>query len=71
MIAISEAFRNSADNQISLKPILANTSMHRLTFDKYLTSAIDDGLIEKDIIDRYKVTDEGIEYLMSHGIIDV
>ena len=70
MIAISEAFRNSAENQIYLKPILANTSMHRLTFDKYLTSAIDDGLIEEDIINRYKVTDKGIEYLILHGIID-
>lgn len=70
MMAVAKAFENNANETIYLKPILGNTNMHRLTFDRYLSKAIGDGLIAKDIIGRYGVTDKGIEYLVSHGIIE-
>lgn len=70
LIAIAKAFNESSDELIFLKSILKHTEMHRLTFDKYLSKAIDDKLIFKDSIDRYKVTDKGIEYLISHRIIE-
>ena len=70
MTAVSDAFKNNPDEVISLRPILTNTDMHRLTFDRYMSKAINEGLITKDLINRYGVTQKGIEYLISHGIID-
>lgn len=69
MMAIAEAFDNSTNELIYLKDMLKQNDMHRLTFDKYLSQVINDELVTKDRIDRYKVTDKGIEYLISHGII--
>ncbi len=71
MVAIAEAFNNSTDELIHLRDMLKYTDMHRLTFDKYLSIAINDKLMNKDSIDRYRVTNKGIEYLISHGIIEV
>lgn len=70
MVAVSEAFNSSADEYINLRAMLFNTSMHRLTFERYLSQAIDKGLVTKDIISRYRITPDGIEYLITHGIID-
>ncbi|RZB30419.1 MAG: hypothetical protein SRB1_02699 [Desulfobacteraceae bacterium Eth-SRB1] len=70
MTAVSEAFNNNPDEVISLKSMLVNTDMHRLTFDRYMSKAINEGLMIKDIINRYGITPKGIEYLISHGIIN-
>ena len=70
MTAVSEAFNNNSDEVISLKSMLVNTDMHRLTFDRYMSEAINEGLMTKDIISRYGITQKGIEYLISHGIIN-
>ncbi len=69
MLAVAKAFNDSTAELIYLRDMIKHTDMHRLTFDKYLSKAINDEFIIKDALDRYKVTDKGIEYLTSHGII--
>lgn len=70
MSIVSKAFSNTSDEEIYLSQILPYNKMHRLTFDKYLYKAIQEGLINKDTIKRYKVTEKGIEYLITHEIIE-
>jgi hypothetical protein len=71
MVAASIAFNSTADAYVSLSSMLNNTDMHRLTFDRYMSKAIDQGMMKKDIVNRYMITQDGIEYLIKHGIIDV
>lgn len=69
MKIIAEAFNNSTAEVIYLRNILPYSKMHRLTFNKYLLQAMNDGFISKDSIDRYRVTEKGLEYLILHEII--
>ena len=69
MKIIADAFNNSADEAIYLRDILPYSKMHRLTFTKYLLQSMNDGFISKDSIDRYRVTEKGLEYLILHEII--
>ncbi|KPH56643.1 toll/interleukin-1 receptor domain-containing protein [Pseudoalteromonas porphyrae] len=69
MLATSDAFNATAREVISLADLLKHTSMHRLTFERYLNHAVNDGLITKDVIARYGITSKGIEYLIEHGLI--
>lgn len=70
MKALASAFERSVDEYMFLKFILNKTDMHRLTFDRYLKEAISRGLVERDTLGRFRVTQDGIEYLVSHGIIN-
>lgn len=70
MKALASAFERSGDEYMFLKFILNKTDMHRLTFDRYLKEAISRGLVERDTLGRFRVTQDGIEYLVSHGIIN-
>ena len=70
MKALASAFSKSGDEYIFLKIILNHTDMHRLTFDRYLKEAVSKGLVKRDAMGRCHVTTDGIEYLVTHGIID-
>ncbi|MBB3060691.1 hypothetical protein [Microbulbifer rhizosphaerae] len=70
MQAIAKAFERNPDERIFLRSIVAQTGMHRLTLDRYLLTAQGDGLIDKDVLGRFGVTEKGIEYLISHNIIN-
>lgn len=70
MTTVAKAFNDSTDELIYLRQMLKHADMHRLTFDRYLLKAISEGLIIIDSIDRYKVTEKGIEYLITHKIIE-
>lgn len=70
MKALASAFEKSGDEYLFLKIILNHTDMHRLTFDRYLNEALGKGLVRRDAVGRCHVTADGVEYLVSHGIID-
>jgi hypothetical protein len=70
MKAVSMAFNSTADEYVSLSSMLQHSSMHRLTFERYLKIAEAEKLITKDLIARYSITSKGIEYLVTHGVID-
>jgi len=70
MASVAAVFNNSSKEKLYLADLLLYNKMHRLTFDRYLLKALKDELINKDSLSRYKVTEKGIEYLISHGIIE-
>ena len=70
MKAIAHAFENNPSEAIEIGIIMHKTEMHRLTLEKYLGQAENEGLISQDILNRYSVTDDGFEYLIHHGIIE-
>jgi len=70
MRILAKGLNNSTKEVINLEGILKDAGIDRLTFDKYLSKAIKDGLIKKYLGYRFSVTDKGIEYLISHKIIE-
>ena len=71
MMAVAASYDKSSVNYIFFNNLVPNTTMHRLTLDFYVTKAVEQGLIEWDSDITLKITQEGINYLISHGIIDV
>lgn len=71
MTVISALFENREQNFVRFKNIVDNVSLHRLTLDKYMEIAINQGLIrrssDKGLV---YITQEGINYLISHNIIE-
>jgi hypothetical protein len=70
MRTIADAFNNTSTETLSIANIFRYTSMHRLTLERYLISAIKDELLFKNTIGYYSVTGKGIEYLVEHSLID-
>lgn len=70
MRAFAAAFERSGDQYLFLKIIINHTTMHRLTFDRYLDIALKRGLVERWNMSKYRVTEEGITYMVAHSIID-
>ncbi|HIH0879894.1 TPA: toll/interleukin-1 receptor domain-containing protein [Vibrio cholerae] len=70
MVAVAAAFEREFDDTILAGRIMRYTDMHRLKLERYLHQACLDGLLDKDSIGRYKVTDNGFDYLVNHGIVD-
>jgi len=69
MTAVADAFENSSRNSLQIGFIMHKSEMHRLTLEKYLGQAENEGLISQDVLNRYSVTENGFEYLVHHGII--
>lgn len=69
MRAVADAYNSTANETLVIADIRVNTRMHRLTLERYLISALRDQLVTKDGIDRYKITEKGIEYLVAHDLI--
>jgi len=70
MTAISIAFAKNTSPYVLLPGILPQTKMHRLTFDKYIRVAKEEGLVTEPITNRFKVTEKGYEYLVAHNIVE-
>lgn len=70
MKAVSKCYEGHARKYVIFNCIVKSVSMHRLTLDRYITNAVDQGLIkwygEKALI----ISQDGVDYLISHGIID-
>ncbi len=70
MSAVADAFENNPRESIEIGIIMRKSEMHRLTLEKYLSQAENEGLISQDVLSRYSVTEDGFEYLVHHGIIE-
>lgn len=69
MTAFANAFQRSPRDYITMHEILPQTKMHRLTIDKYIRQAMNEGLISEKLSDWFIVTDKGYDYLVAHNII--
>lgn len=70
MKAVSACYERRKYDYIWFEGIVEIVSMHRLTIDRYLESAVEQGLIKWISTEQLKITKDGINYLISHGIID-
>ncbi len=55
---------------IRFECLVKTVSMHRLTLDRYLEKTKEQGLINWDTHHTLVITQDGIDYLISHGIIE-
>lgn len=69
MKAVADTYNRSLSPCILFGDLIKYTSMHRLTFDKYIHRAIDDGLIARNGIQIW-IEDKGLKYLEIHNIIE-
>ena len=76
MKAVASSYEESYEDEgtyeefTRLRRIVPKVSMHRLTLDIYVKKAINDGLITRGAGDTIAITDKGLEYLVSHSIIE-
>ena len=70
MKAVAICYEKRAYEYIWFKDIVKAVSMHRLTLDGYLSSAVEQHLIVWDNDETLVIQDEGVKYLIAHGIID-
>ena len=70
MVVLSKAFEKSQYDDLSIGEIKNFSDMHRLKLERYLSQAESMGLVKSDILNKYSVTSDGYDYLVSHGIID-
>lgn len=69
MKAVADTYNQSSNPHIWFGDLIKHTSMHRLTFDKYVQRAIEEGLIARSGIQIW-IQDEGLKYLEVHSIIE-
>ncbi len=69
MIAVSNCYENWEFNSILKTAVIHQVTMHRLTLDRYIKQAVQQGLLATIRDNRLMITDDGIEYLVAHGII--
>jgi len=69
MIAIAGAFEKSTRDSVNLREIMPWTTIHRLTFDKYIRLALTEGLLQETLSSYYQVTEAGFDYLVAHNIV--
>lgn len=70
MAAIAVAFKDSPYDDLAIGQIRNFTDIHRLKLERYLSQAETEGLVERNLINKYSVTNDGFDYLVSHGVID-
>jgi len=71
MKAVTKCYEGSSKKYIPFHCIVKSVSMHRLTLDRYLKNAVDQGLINWYGNTALIISQDGIDYLVSHGVIDV
>lgn len=69
MKAFASAFEKLTREYVTMNDLVPRINIHRLTFDKYLRQAMEDGLIYEKLPNLYCVSDLGFEYLTAHNII--
>jgi len=70
MLAISKAYNSTSDPYIFFSALKRNSTMHRLTLDRYIKEAEQLGLIERYRHKLIYVTSKGSDYLVENGIIE-
>lgn len=70
MKVVSECYKGCSEEYIWFQDVVKLITMHRLSLDRYLNSAIEQGLLKRGMINNIYITESGINYLVSHGIID-
>lgn len=72
MDAFAKAFENNPKSYVTMSELLLHTNkLHRLTFDKFLNVALQNGLIARTpgSTSRFFVTGKGYGYLIAHNLI--
>jgi len=70
MKAVSVCYDRREYDHIWYKSLIKSASMHRFTLDRYLDTAVEQGLIVRSGKEgMLTITKSGINYLFSHGII--
>jgi len=70
MIAIAKTYEASVETYILFRTLLKNSSMQRLTLDRYLNEAELQGLIDRSRHSTVVLTSKGSDYLVAKGIIE-
>lgn len=70
MKAVAKAYEGWPHSWVKYGSIVKNTTMHRLTLDKYFSIAEEEGLVKWYTTKSIEITGSGINYLMSKGIVD-
>jgi predicted transcriptional regulator len=70
MKSIATAFENSTYDGLNVTQIANFTNIHRLKLEHYLEQAKSEGLVSKNLVNQFKVTPDGFDYLVNHGIIE-
>jgi hypothetical protein len=70
MKVVSKLYEHREHVYIWFKDVVRMAPMHRLTLDKYLKTAIGQGLLSKAGNEALKITEKGVNYLFSHDIIE-
>jgi len=70
MRAVSVCYEKRKESYIWYSCIIQECSMHRLTVDRYLDSAVKQGLIKWTGESDLSITENGVNYLIFHKIID-
>jgi len=71
MIAIADSYVGTSHQYIWFKNVVSKVPMHRLTLDRYINIALNDGLIKwHSGHDTLLITEKGLNYLVAHGIIE-
>lgn len=67
---IARAYSTIKSERINYTQILRYSDISRLKFDKYFIEAVNQGLIEKDMLSYVKFTGKGLSYAEEHGLAD-
>ncbi|MDD2267364.1 toll/interleukin-1 receptor domain-containing protein [Sulfuricurvum sp.] len=70
MKAIAATYEGTSNQYIYFQNVVPKASMHRLTLDRYLKQAVKDGLVKWHGDYALSITDDGLNYLFAHGIIE-
>lgn len=69
MIIVAKCYENRAENYIEFVSIVRETSIHRLTIEKYINVAINQKLLISEGYEEFSITSIGINYLEINNII--
>jgi hypothetical protein len=67
---VAKAYDDIKSININYNQILRYSDIPRLKFDKYFAEAVNQGLLEKDIMHHVKFTNKGLLYAEDHGLAD-
>lgn len=70
MTGVADSFEGQSDEYLYYSVLVTNSTMRRLTLDKYFREAVNQGLLRQDSHHRIWLTDDGRAYLTNHNIVD-
>ena len=69
MNTVVDCFNGWQHDFLPYSMLVNKSAMHRLTLDKYLKEALNQGLLERHS-DQIRITPDGLAYLANQGIVD-